>query len=438
MDAVLLSRLQFAVTVFFHFIFVPLTIGLGLLVALFETQYLRTKDAKWKKIACFWGTLFKINFAFGVVTGFAMTFQFGTNWSEYAEYMGDIFASPLALEALLAFFMESTFFGIWISVSHKRALLKTVSMWLVCIGTTISSLWIIAANAFMQHPVGYELAADGSKVLMSDFFAVLGNPYLWYMLIHTILAAYLLTGAFVIAVSGYHLMKGRDENVFRTSFKAAAVLFIIAALLIPALGMTYGHYVAAVQPLKAAAMEAVWEGGSGIPMYLFSVPGSDGNIIELIGIPKVGSFLLTGSFDGTVSGLHDFDQIPPVAPTYFSFRGMIMLGMLFIAESLVGLYLSRREDAGQTKLSRAYFRFMMWTIPLPYIAIALGWAVAEIGRQPWIVYGLLKTSDAVSATVPSAQILFTLVLLTVFYLILGVLDICLMRRAAVQGPEECD
>lgn len=435
MDAILLSRLQFAMTVFFHFIFVPLTIGLGVLVAAFETAYLKTRDEKWKKIAVFWGTLFKINFAFGIVTGFAMTFQFGTNWGAYAEYMGDIFASPLALEALIAFFMEATFFGIWISVDHRRALLKTVSMWFVAIGTTISSLWIITANAFMQNPVGYELAADGSKVLMADFFAVLGNPYLWYMLIHTILAAYVLTGAIIVAVSGWHLMKKSNTDVFKTSLRVGVIVLLVASILLPAVGMFYGHYVAEVQPMKAAAIEAVWEGGSGLPMYLIQIPGSDGNIVQMLGIPKLGSFLLTGSFDGTVAGLNTYDEIPPVALTFFSFRVMVALGVLFVLEALIGLFLIRKDDPADSSLARNYFRFMLWTIPLPYIAIMLGWVVAEVGRQPWIVYGLFKTSDAISATVPAVQIGFTLVLLTVFYLILGILDIYLIRRAAVAGPK---
>lgn len=437
-DIVLLSRLQFAITVFFHFIFVPLTIGLGAMVAGFEVKYWKTQQEKWKKLAQFWGNLFKINFAFGIVTGFAMTFQFGTNWGQYSEFMGDVFASPLALEALIAFFLEATFFGIWLFTSHKKPALKAVSMVLVSIGTMISAIWIITANSFMQHPVGYELAADGSKVLLADFGAVLANPYLWYMLIHTILAAYLLSAIFMVAISGYFLLKKSNVDMYRTSMKLGVYVLVISALLVPGLGMFYGHYVGDVQPVKAAAMEAVWESGPDRPMYLIQIPSESqgGNMVQLIGIPYLGSFLLTGDFHGEVVGLNDIpeEDRPPVAITFFSFRIMIILGMLFILEAFAGLYLVRKDPTMESSKSQKYMKLMLLSIPLPYIAIMLGWAVAEVGRQPWIVYGLYRTSEAISA-IPAVQILFSMGLLLLFYLLLFVLFLYLMVHAIKKGPE---
>ena len=438
MDIILLSRLQFAITVFFHFIFVPLTIGLGLLVAGFEVAYWKTLKEKWMKLASFWGRLFKINFAFGIVTGFAMTFQFGTNWGPYAEFMGDVFASPLALEALIAFFLEATFFGVWVFTSHKKPALKAVSMAIVAVSTMISALWIITANAFMQHPVGYEMAADGSKVLMTNFFELITNPYLWYMLTHTLLAAYVLVGIFVIAISGYHLTKKSKVDIFKTSMKLGIYMLVISSILLPCLGMFYGHYIGSVQPVKAAAMEAVWESGTNAPLYLIQFPSdaSESNVVQLLGIPSLGSFLLTGDPNGYVEGLKDVpaDDRPPVALTFYSFRIMLILGIVFILQALVGLFLSVKDKAFESKLARKYSKIMLYSLPLPYIAIAFGWAVAEIGRQPWIVYGLFRTSAAVSP-IPDVQILFSMGLLTLFYLLLAALFVYLIRGAAVTYPE---
>ncbi|WNY24493.1 cytochrome ubiquinol oxidase subunit I [Methanolapillus millepedarum] len=440
MDIIMLSRLQFAATVFFHFIFVPLTIGLGLMVAGYEVAFWKTLNEKWKKSAAFFGNLFKINFAFGIVTGFAMTFQFGTNWGPYSEFMGDVFASPLALEALIAFFLEATFFGIWLFTSHKKPGLKAFSMVMVALGTTISALWIITANAFMQHPTGYEMAADGSRIMMTNFIDVLTNPYLWYMLIHTLLAAYLLSAVFVVAISGYHLLKNKKSNVdvFQTSMKIGVYALVISAILLPCLGLVYGHYISDVQPVKAASMEAVWESGSDKPMYLLQIPSEsqEKNLVQLIGIPYLGSFLLTGDPHGNVTGLKDVpaEDRPPVDLTFFSFRIMVILGMLFILEAFAGLYFVRKDKTMQSRNAKRYIKLMLYSIPLPYLAIMLGWVVAEVGRQPWIVYDLFRTSDAVSP-IPAVQIIFSMGLLVLFYLILFVLDVYLLRKSIIAGPE---
>lgn len=433
LELLLLSRIQFAITVVFHFLFVPLTLGLALLLAIMETAYYKTRDETWRKMADFWGRIFKINFAIGLVTGLAMTFQFGTNWGAYAEFMGDVFGPPLAVEALLAFFLEGTFFGAWIFLDRNRQKLKTFSMWMVALGTNISALWIITANGFMQNPVGYELLPDGSKVIMTDFFALLTNSYVWYMLLHTLLSAYLITAFLILGVCSYHFTKRKDNEVFRRSFRIAIVLALITAVLLPVLGHGYAQYVTKVQPAKGASMDAVWETGSSVPMYLIQVPDAStgSNSIQLLGIPGLASFLYTGSFSGTIAGLNQLpaDELPPVGMVFWSFKLMTVLGFLFIIEALAGLYL---QKSGKLYKSDKYLKLMMWSIPLPYIATTSGWIVAEVGRQPWIVYGLLKTADGISS-VPTVDVLLSILLITVFYLALIIFEIHLVKKTVINA-----
>lgn len=432
-ELLLLSRLQFALTVAFHFLFVPLTLGLALLVATMETVYYKNKDETWRKMADFWGRIFKINFAIGLVTGLAMTFQFGTNWGAYSEFMGDVFGPPLAVEALLAFFLEGTFFGAWIFLDRNRQKLKAFSMWMVALGTNISALWIITANGFMQNPVGYEMAADGSKVIMTDFIALLTNSYVWYMLVHTLLSAYLLTAFLIMGICAYHFLKKNNNDVFRKSFSIAVIVALVTAVLLPVLGHGYAQYVVEVQPAKGAAMDAVWETGSSVPMYLIQVPDAStgSNSIELLGIPGFASFLYTGSFSGTITGLNQLpqDELPPVGMVFWSFKLMTMLGFLFIAEALAGLYL---QKSGKLYMSDKYLKLLMCSIPLPYIAITAGWIVAEVGRQPWIVYGLLKTANGISS-VQLSDVLLSILLISGFYLALIVFEIYLIKKTVVNA-----
>ncbi|MDI9396094.1 MAG: cytochrome ubiquinol oxidase subunit I [Euryarchaeota archaeon] len=432
-ELILLSRLQFAITVAFHFLFVPLTLGLALLVAGMETMYYRNKDETWRRMADFWGRIFKINFAIGLVTGFAMTFQFGTNWGSYAEFMGDVFGPPLAVEALLAFFLEGTFFGAWIFLDRKRQKLKAFSMWMVALGTNISSLWIITANGFMQNPVGYEMAADGSKVIMTDFFALLANSYVWYMLVHTLLAAYLLTAFLIMGICAYHFLKRNKNEVFRKSFSIAVVIALATSVILPVLGHSYAQYVVELQPAKGAAMDAIWETGSSVPMYLIQVPDSStgSNSVQLLGIPGLASFLYTGSFSGMIKGLNQLpqDELPPVEMVFWSFRLMTMLGSLFIIEALLGVYL---QKSGKLYTSDKYLKLLMLSIPLPYIAITAGWIVAEVGRQPWIVYGLLKTSNGISS-VSISDVLLSIGLICTTYLVLIVFELYLIKKTVVNA-----
>ena len=430
-DLVLLNRIQFAISVFFHYLFVPLTIGLGLFIASFELLYLKTKNEFFQNIIQYWSKLFKINFAFGIITGFSMTFQFGTNWGFYSEFMGDIFASPLALEALIAFFLEATFFGIWISTTKKNQYLKAISMCLVSIGTTISSLWIITANSFMQNPVGYQLSNDGTRIIMNNFLSILSNPYLWHMLFHTLLAAYSLTSIFIISICSYNILSNKNKNISVHSIKIGIISFFITSLLLMISGMRYGHFIASVQPIKAASMEAIWESTSYTPMYLFIIPGNNGkNILQIFGIPYIGSYLLTGHINGTVIGLNSVDiaERPFVPIIFFSFRTMVILCIVFLFQSIFGIFCFIKKNTS-SNIKKIFLKMMYYSLPLPYIATISGWTVAEVGRQPWIVYGLLKTSEAISLDISIIHVLFTLIGITLFYILLGLFYVYLIQRS---------
>lgn len=434
MDAVMLSRLQFAVAVFFHFIFVPLTLGLSLLIAWMETKYVRTGDEIWRKHAKFWGKLFLINFTLGVVTGITLEFQFGTNWSRYSEYVGDIFGSLLAIEATVAFFLESTFLAVW-HFGWKK-LSKTahcVCAWLVFIAGNLSAVWIILANGFMQNPSGFILR--NGRAELTDFFAVVSNPYAWGMFSHNMLAAWLLAGFFVLGVSAWHMYrKNEHTEFFRKTFRMTAVFTLVMSLLVALSGDIQGRNVANYQPSKLAAMEGHWETGTNVPFYLFAVPNeaNEENSIEIIPLPGMVSFLSYGSFDAEVKGLKDFakEDRPPVAPVFWSFRFMILLGSVFVLAS-AWAFTQRKKEQPNEKL----LRILPWLIPLPYFGLGFGWAVAEIGRQPWIVFNLMRTSDAVSPVDPT-NILISLVAFIVVYTLLGILDICLLIKYARKGPEE--
>ncbi|MBE3563535.1 MAG: cytochrome ubiquinol oxidase subunit I [Hydrogenibacillus schlegelii] len=432
-DVLLLSRIQFAVTIMYHFLFVPLTLGLVLLVAIMETLYARTKDDLYRRMADFWGKLFVINFTLGVVTGITMEFQFGTNWSEYSKFMGDIFGAPLAIEALVAFFLESTFIGIWIFGRERFPKLRALSMWMVALGTTLSSLWIITANGFMQNPVGYTLV-DG-RVHLENFWAVLFNPYVWYMLVHTLIGSYIVGSFFVLGVSAYHLLRGQHVEFFHRSFKLALALALFATVMAPLSGHLAGLNAAKVQPAKAAAFESIWESGEAQPFVLLAVPSlkNDGNVIEWGKIPYLGSLMYTHSPTGYIKGLGDIpaDERPPVWIVFWSFRLMVGLGLFFLA---VAWYAWWRERKGTLLKARGLLKALPFFIPLPYVAINLGWVVTEVGRQPWIVYGLMKTADAVSP-ISIGDIVFSLAGLVVFYTSLIVADVYLLVKHAKAGPE---
>jgi len=431
MDTVLLlSRLQFAITAAFHFIFVPLTLGLSILVAFMESRYLATVDKDYLRMAKFWGRLFLINFALGVVTGITLEFQFGMNWAEYSRYVGDIFGSPLAIEATVAFFLESTFLGVWIfgwnRISPK---LHALSMWLVALATNLSALWILIANGWMQNPVGYVIR--NARAEMVDFWAVVTNPYGILKFFHTIMSGWVVAGFFVLGISAYHLLRKNETEFFKKCFKIGAIFALVSSILVVGVGDFHAKEVAKTQPTKFAAMESLWETTKDAPMYLLLVPdpANEKNSVEAIEIPK---FLSILSGQKEVKGLKEFppQDRPPVTITFISFRLMVVLGFLFIILAFLALIKFKKIEQSTTLL-----RILLWSIPLPYIAAQLGWIVAEVGRQPWIVYGLLRTADAISKAVEPAQVMASFVGFTIFYGALGVIDIYLLSKYARKGPE---
>jgi cytochrome d ubiquinol oxidase subunit I len=435
MDALALSRLQFAVTAAFHFIFVPLTLGLSIMVAYMETRYVGTNDEMYLRMTKFWGRLFLINFALGVVTGITMEFQFGMNWAEYSKYVGDIFGAPLAIEATVAFFLESTFIGLWLfgwnKVSKK---VHALSIWLVAVATNLSALWILLANGWMQKPVGYVLR--NGRAEMVDFTAMATNPYGWSKFFHTLLSGYVVAGFFVMGISAYHILKKSNADFFK-SFRMAAAFGLVSSLLVFITGDFHAVEVAKAQPTKLAAMESHWNTQKAAPYNLIVFPDirDERNSIEMFSIPKGLSILAFHNGNAEVKGLKDFpeDERPPVLATFLSFRAMVGMGMLFMLLTFIGWVIARRD---RLEYSPLFLKTMLYLIPLPYIATQVGWIVAEVGRQPWIVYGLMKTSDAASKSVTAGQVFTSLVGFTLLYGLLALADIFLLVKYARKGPDK--
>jgi cytochrome bd ubiquinol oxidase subunit I len=432
MDALFLSRLQFAMATMFHFLFVPLTLGLSLLIAIMETKYVRSGDETYLRMTKFWGKLFLINFALGVVTGITLEFQFGTNWAQYSRYVGDIFGSLLAIEATAAFFLESTFIGVWIFGWKKlSAKAHATVMWLVFIGSNLSAIWILLANGFMQHPVGYVLR--NGRAELESFGAVITNGFAWMQFVHVIMAAYLVGSFFVMGISAYHLLKRQHQDFFTRSFRLALPVAIVCAILIVAQGHLHGNEVAAVQPAKLAAMESHWKTEAHAPLYLLTIPRLDGqgNIVQALPVPSALSILAYSNPSAVVKGLSDFpkEDRPPVFLTFIGFRVMVGVGTLMFLLMLAAWW--KRKKIAET-------RWLLWimpfAIPLPYIAAEAGWVLAEVGRQPWIVFGLMRTSDAHSP-IATGQVGFSFFVLTALYALLGLAVYYLIFKFAKKGPE---
>jgi cytochrome d ubiquinol oxidase subunit I len=436
MDVLTLSQLQFAATGMFHWIFVPLTLGLSILTAWMETKYVTTGDEVWLRMTKFWGKLFLINFALGVVTGITMEFQFGMNWSEYSRYVGDIFGAPLAIEATFAFFLESVFIGVWIfgwnKVSKKVHLM---SIWLAAVATNISALIILLANAWMQKPVGYVMR--NGRAEMDDFLAVLTNPYGWIKFTHTLLSGYALAAFVIMGISAWHLLRKNEPEFFKRSFKLAAAWGFVASLGVALTGDFHAVEIAKTQPAKFAAMESQWETKRGVGMNLLLLPDTsrECNALEKVCIPNALSFLAFKDPNAEIKGLKDFPKElrPHVTPTFFSFRLMVGIGTFMILASLVGIVLSRKNNFADY---RWFLTIMVLAIPAPYLAQQFGWLVAELGRQPWIVYGVLKTADAVSKSVTATQVAMSLLGFTLLYGFLGAIDVFLLVRHAKKGPDK--
>ena len=443
MDPITLSRWQFGLTTVYHFLFVPLTLGLGWFVAYMQTRYYQTRDESWRKLAKFWGKLFLINFAIGVVTGIVQEFQFGMNWSEYSRYVGDIFGAPLAIEALLAFFMESTFLGIWIfGEGRVPEKVHLASIWLVAIGSNFSALWILLANGWMQHPVGYVINEVTSRAELVDFFALITNPKGWLFFWHTI-AAGLATAAFLIlGVSAYHLIRKQYVDLFKRSFQMAALVGLVASTLVFLGGHTNGQYMFETQPMKFSAIEAHWETSQPADFSILTIGDLSGKReVWSIRVPRVLSFLACNNFDCEVRGVNDLqaeyeaaygpgDYVPLMVVTYWTFRFMMTVGLLMMALSAWFLF-STRKDYENAK----WMKWVPWVLVLPYIANTSGWILTEMGRQPWIVQGLLTVEKAVSPNLTTLDLLISLIGYAVVYGSLGVAMFYLMKKYAIAGPD---
>jgi cytochrome d ubiquinol oxidase subunit I len=432
MDVVMLSRLQFAVATIFHFLFVPLTLGLVVLVAVMETIYVRTGKEVYKRMTKFWGKLFLINFAIGVVTGITLEFQFGTNWAGYSKYVGDIFGSLLAVEATVAFFLESTFIGIWVFGWNRLSpKMHAACIWLVAIGSNVSAYWILAANSWMQHPIGYVMR--NGRAELDNFWAIITQPFAVITVMHVLAAAYTLAAFFVMGVSAYHILRKRNVEFFTRSFRIAVIFAVIFSIANIGIGDFHGKEMGKAQPTKLAAVESVWETQKGAPFYLFLIPDeqNERNAVELFGIPKFLSWLALGSGDAEFKGLKEWpkEDRPPVAITFWSFRLMVGLGFFMALVSIVAWLRRKRLEESPWLL-----RVLPFLIPLPYLAIELGWTVTEVGRQPWIVYGVMRTAHAASP-VTTTQVAISLAAFIVVYSILGAFCFYLIAKYAGKGPE---
>jgi cytochrome d ubiquinol oxidase subunit I len=443
MDVVILSRLQFAVTTIYHFFLVPLTLGLSILVAIFESRYVATGNETYKRLTKFWGKIFLINFAAGVVTGIVQEFHFGMNWSGYARFMGDIFGAPLAIEALLAFYLESTFIGLWVFGWEKLSKkMHLAAIWLVAVGSTISALFILAANSFMQNPVGY--AIEDGRAVMTDFLALITNPNLPYQFFHVLSAGIATAGFIVLGFSAWHLLrKGGENEFFRTAFRWAAVYALVGVVMVGLVGDAHGKYLARTQPMKICAAEAIWENETPADFILVASINEKGqeNPFE-IRIPKALSFLLYSNFTGGINGLQYWqaeavakygpgNYIPPVVLSFWSFRIMVGSGMLMVLLAFLALIQPRVKFLQKNNL---LLIALVPAMALPYLASTFGWILTESARQPWIVYGLQKVQDAVSPNLTAGEVLFSLILFAVTLGALVAVTFWLMVKSGTAEP----
>ncbi len=447
MDPIILSRWQFALTTIYHWLFVPLTLGLGWFVAFMQTRYYQTRDETWRKMTKFWGKLFLINFAIGVVTGIVQEFQFGMNWSEYSRFVGDIFGAPLAVEGLMAFFMESTFIGVWIfgegRIPEKMHL---ASIWLVAIGSNLSALWILLANGFMQAPPpgAYVLNEANGRLEMINFFVLISNPKAWIFFWHTVADGLAMAAFLILAVSAWHLVRKQNLDFFKRSFRMGALVGLVASFLVFLGGHTMGQYMREVQPMKLAALEAIWETEQPASFSLLTIGDLTGKQeVWSIRIPYVMSFLACNDFECEVKGVYELqalyeaqygpdDYIPLMVVTYWTFRIMMGFGFIMMGASAWFLWASRKDNFENAKwLKLVPFGALM----LPYLANASGWILTEMGRQPWIVYGLLKVKDGVSPNLTPLDLFISLIGFVVVYSALASAMVFLMRKYAIAGPE---
>ncbi|MBM4157755.1 MAG: cytochrome ubiquinol oxidase subunit I [Ignavibacteria bacterium] len=437
MDIELLSRIQFAFTVAFHYIYPPLSIGLGIILVIMEGMYMKTKNMLYERMTKFWVKIFALTFAMGVATGIVMEFEFGTNWATYSRFVGDVFGSALAAEGIFAFFLESGFLAVlvfgWNKVSPRMHFISTI---LVSFGSMLSAVWIIVANSWQQTPAGFHLVGEGifRRAEITDFWALVFNPSTIDRLTHTLSGAF-LTGAFlVLSVSAFYLLKKKHLDFAKSSLKIALIVTVIAAFLQLFTGHQSAVGVARNQPAKLAAFEGHYNTGSA-PLYLMGWVDNDKQDVKMsISVAGMLSFLVHGDFNKPVKGLNEFEvqDRPPVNSVFQSYHLMVAIGMLIILISLLGIIFWWRKTIFEKKW---FLKLLVISVILPQMANQLGWFSAEVGRQPWIVYGLLRTSDGLSKSVVAEQVWFSLILFILVYALLFVLFIFLLDKKIKAGPE---
>ena len=442
MDPVTLSRIQFALTIMFHYLFPPLSIGLGFLLVVMEGSFLKTGNPVYERMARFWTKIFAVNFAMGVASGIVMEFQFGTNWATYSRFVGDVFGSALAAEGIFAFFLESGFLAVlvfgWDRVSPRLHFFSTV---MVALGATFSAVWIVVANSWQQTPAGYHLVehAGAVRAEITDFWAVVFNPSSMERLAHVLIGAFILGSFFVMSISAYYILRRRHQELARRGFTIALVFATVTSLAALASGHFQAHKLARTQPAKLAAFEGHFVTGTGgTPLNIIGVPDPEKQRVDFaLAIPGGLSFLVYGNFHQPVTGLDAFapDRRPPVVVPFATYHVMVGLGMLFIGLTLLALFLRWRGTLFEK-------RWLMWVFVFavagPYVANEFGWVAAEVGRQPWVVWDLLRTSDAVSKSVPPAQMLVSIGMFGVIYLLLFAVFLFVLNDKIQHGPEEAE
>ena len=446
LSALDLSRWQFGLTTVYHFLFVPLTIGMVLLVAILQTTWVRTNNEKYLKLTKLFGKIFLINFAMGVVTGIVQEFQFGMNWSDYSRFVGDVFGAPLAMEGLIAFFFEATFIGLWIfgwDRLSKKVHLATI--WVTVFGVWASAYFILAANAFMQNPVGFSINTEKNRAELTNIVDVVTNVVALNQFPHTITASIMFAGAVIASISAYHLKRNQYVADMRTSLRFGLWATLAGGIGTVISGDGLGLAMVQTQPMKMAAAEALYNTTTNASFSIFTLGTPDGHSeLFSIRIPNLLSFLSTHTFDGQVEGINDLNSQyqalygpgeyhPVIWITYWAFRWMIGLGVLSALVAVVGLWLTRKKEA---KLPKWAWNVAIWSAPLSLIAISVGWLFTEMGRQPWIVFKLMKTADAVSPGINGVDVLISLIVFTLIYGALAVVEFKLLLKAAQAGPEE--
>jgi cytochrome d ubiquinol oxidase subunit I len=447
LDPLLLSRWQFGLTTVYHFLFVPLTIGLVTTVAIFQTAWFRTNKAKYLQLTHFFGKIFLINFAMGVVTGIVQEFQFGMNWSDYSRFVGDVFGAPLAFEGIAAFFLEATFIGLWIFGWDKLPKgLHLATIWLTAAGSIASAYFIIAANAFMQNPVAYQINEVKGRAELTSIGELLTNPIALAAFPHTIFACFMVSAGLIISVAAWHLSRNQHLETMRPALKFGLWMMVISGALTTLMGDQLSLAMVAAQPMKMAAAEAMYHTATGAnaSFSIFTLGTPDG-VHELfsIRIPYLLSFLSTHTFDGTVEGINNLqeqytqlygpgDYAPIIWVTYWSFRWMIGLGIAHILVAVAGLWVTRKGKSPKTWI----WKIAIWSFPMSLLAMSVGWVFTEMGRQPWLVFGLLKTADGVSPNVSGLEILISLIAFTLLYGALAVVEFRLILKAVQKGPDD--